>query len=325
MYVTDCFHFGYNMDKLDAMNAFVKVVASGSYAEAARKLGLTRSAVSKAVMELEQLLGARLLDRTTRRLSPTEAGRAYFERCAEILASVEETELQVSRLHEEPRGVLKINAPMSFGTLYLGAAIAEFMTRYPELRLELTLNDRFVDPIEEGVDVTVRIGDLPDSSLVARKLAPARRVLAASPAYLERHGVPQMPEDLARHRGLNYGHTTTLQRWELTRDGTEIVVPVASYLCSNNGEVLRAAALQGNGIVRLPTFIIGPDVKAGGLRVVLADYAPTPLGIYALYAPNRYLAAKTRLLIDFMVARFGNAPEWDDYLDGPRGVSSISS
>ena len=154
MYVTDCFHFGYNMDKLDAMNAFVKVVASGSYAEAARKLRLTRSAVSKA-------------------------GRAYFERCAEILASVEETELQVSRLHEEPRGVLKINAPMSFGTLYLGAAIAEFMTRYPELRLELTLNDRFVDPIEEGVDVTVRIGDLPDSSLVARKLAPARRVLAA--------------------------------------------------------------------------------------------------------------------------------------------------
>ena len=169
------------MDKLDAMNAFVKVVGSGSYAEAARKLGLTRSAVSKAVMELEQLLGARLLDRTTRRLSPTEAGRAYFERCAEILASVEETELQVSRLHEEPRGVLKVNAPMSFGTLYLGAAIAEFMTRYPELRLELTLNDRFVDPIEEGVDVTVRIGDLPDSSLIARRLAPARRVLAAAP------------------------------------------------------------------------------------------------------------------------------------------------
>src|SRR5215203_2109637 len=148
MYVTDCFHFGYNMDKLDAMNAFVKVVASGSYTEAARRLGLTRSAVSKAVMELEQLLGARLLDRTTRRLSPTEAGRAYFERSVDILASIEETELQVSRLHEEPKGVLKVNGPMSFGTMYLGAAIADFMTRYPELKVELTLNDRFIDPIE---------------------------------------------------------------------------------------------------------------------------------------------------------------------------------
>ena len=135
------------MDKLDAMNAFAKVVASGSYAEAARRLGLTRSAVSKAVMELEQLLGARLLDRTTRRLSPTEAGRAYFERCTDILAAVEETELQVSRLHEEPRGVLRVNAPMSFGTLYLGDAIAEFMATYPDLKVELMLNDRFIDPL----------------------------------------------------------------------------------------------------------------------------------------------------------------------------------
>jgi DNA-binding transcriptional LysR family regulator len=306
------------MDKLDAMNAFAKVVASGSYAEAARRLGLTRSAVSKAVMELEQLLGARLLDRTTRRLSPTEAGRAYFERCVDILASIEETELQVAQLHEEPKGVLKVNAPMSFGTLYLGEAIADFMTSYAELKVELTLNDRFVDPLEEGVDITVRIGALADSSLIARKLAPARRVLAASPDYLARHGVPQTPEDLAQHRCLNYGHTTALQRWQLTRDGEEIVVPIASYLCSNNGEVLRAAALKGNGITLLPTFIVGEDIKAGRLNVVLAPCAPTPLGIHALYAPNRYLAAKTRLLIDFLVARFGNTPAWDGYLGGVR-------
>ena len=157
------------MDKLEAMNAFAKVVAAGSYAEAARRLGLTRSAVSKAVMELEQILGARLLDRTTRRVTPTEAGLAYYERVASILADVEETELQISRLHEEPRGVLKVNAPMSFGILYLGDAIAEFMARYPELRLELVLNDRFIDPLEEGVDVTIRIGALSDSSLIARR------------------------------------------------------------------------------------------------------------------------------------------------------------
>ena len=301
------------MDKLDAMNAFAKVVASGSYAEAARRLGLTRSAVSKAVMELEQLLGARLLDRTTRRLSPTEAGRAYFERCVDILAAIEETELQVSRLHEEPRGVLRVNAPMSFGTLYLGDAIADFMAAYPDLKVELTLNDRFIDPLEEGVDVTVRIGALPDSSLIARKLAPARRVLVASPDYLARHGEPQTPDDLTRHRCLNYGHSTTMQRWRLTRDGETIVVPITSYLCSNNGDVLRAAALKGNGITRLPTFIVGADIKAQRLRVVLPSYAPTSLGIYALYAPNRYLAAKTRVLIDFLVERFGNDPAWDDY------------
>lgn len=301
------------MDKLDAMNAFAKVVASGSYAEAARRLGLTRSAVSKAVMELEQLLGARLLDRTTRRLSPTEAGRAYFERCTDILAAVEETELQVSRLHEEPRGVLRVNAPMSFGTLYLGDAIAEFMATYPDLKVELMLNDRFIDPLEEGVDVTVRIGALPDSSLIARKLAPARRVLAASADYLARYGEPQTPEDLTRHRCLNYGHSTTMQRWRLTRDGETIVVPITSCLCSNNGDVLRAAALKGNGITRLPTFIVGADIKARRLREVLPSYAPSPLGIYALYAPNRYLAAKTRVLIDFLVRRCGNDPPWDGY------------
>ena len=150
------------MDKLDAMQAFAKVVALGSYAEAGRQLGLTRSAVSKGVMELEQILGARLLDRTTRRVSPTEAGLAYYERCVDILARIDETEQQVSRLHDEPRGVLKVNAPMSFGALYLGDAIADFMESYPELKVELTLNDRFIDPIEEGADITIRIAVLQD-------------------------------------------------------------------------------------------------------------------------------------------------------------------
>ncbi len=196
------------MDKLAGMNAFTKVVALGSYAEAGRQLGLTRSAVSKAVMELEQLLGARLLDRTTRRVGPTEAGRAFYERCVDILASIEEAELAVSRLHDEPKGVLKINGPMSFGTLYLGSAVADFMAAYSDLKVELSLNDRLVDPIEEGFDVTIRIGELADSSLIARKLAPARRVLAASPEYLGRHGEPHEPADLARHRCLNFGHTT---------------------------------------------------------------------------------------------------------------------
>lgn len=299
------------MDKLDAMQAFVKVVTLGSYAGAGRDLGLTRSAVSKAVMELEQILGARLLDRTTRRVGPTEAGLAYYERCMDILARVEETEMQVSRLHDEPKGVLKINAPMSFGALYLGSAIAAFMTAYPDLRIELSLNDRFVDPIEEGVDVTIRIASLADSSFIARKLAPARRVLVAAPAYFAARGRPQHPDDLARHRCLNYGHTTTLQRWQLTAAGETVSVPINAVLCSNNGNILHAAALAGHGIALLPTFLVGPDIRAGRLETALDDHPPLELGIYALYPPNRYLAAKTRLLIDFLVERFGEPPEWD--------------
>lgn len=306
------------MDKLDAMNAFAKVVAAGSYAEAARRLGLTRSAVSKAVMELELLLSARLLDRTTRRVTPTEAGLAYYERCVSILADVEETEIQISRLHDEPRGVLKINAPMSFGILYLGDAVAQFMARYPELRIELVLSDRFIDPLEEGVDVTVRIGALGNSSLIARRLAPARRALVASPPYIERHGAPQTPQDLSAHRCLAYGHMAAVHRWQLMQGAEVVAVQITSSLCSNNGEVLRTAALAGNGIANLPTFLVGPEIAAGRLTVVLPDNPPTELGIFALYAPNRYLAAKTRVFIDFLVARFGEEPRWDAFRQAAR-------
>jgi DNA-binding transcriptional LysR family regulator len=301
------------MDKLEAMNAFAKVVASGSYAEAARRLGLTRSAVSKAVIEIEQLLGARLLDRTTRRVTPTEAGLAYYERCIAILAQVEETEAQISRLHDEPKGLLKVNAPMSFGTLYLGDAVADFMTRYGDLKVELTLTDRFIDPLEEGVDVTVRIGALSDSSLIARRIAPARVVLVASPSYLKRYGTPQSPSDLVNHRCLSYGHTTSMQRWHLTEKGQSISVSIGACLSSNNGHVLRDAAVKGIGIARLPTFIIGEDIAAKRLKIVLPNNRPEDLTIHALYAPNRYLAAKTRVFIDFLVDRFGKKPFWDDF------------
>ncbi|MFM2421513.1 MAG: hypothetical protein RL291_43 [Pseudomonadota bacterium] len=300
------------MDKLEAMQAFVKVVALGSYAEAGRALGLTRSAVSKAVMELERLLGARLLDRTTRRVSATEAGLAYYESCVDILARVDETEMRVAQLHDEPKGVLKVNAPVSFGVLYLGPLMADFMARYPDLKIELTLNDRFIDPVEEGVDVTIRIGVLPDSSLIARRLAPARRVLVAAPDYVTRHGAPEVPDDLARHRCLVYGHTTTLQRWQLTHKGEPVSVAVHSVMCSNNGDILLDAARAGHGIAMLPTFIAGADIKAGRLSVLLSDFPPTDLGIFALYAPNRYLAAKTRLLIDHLAKSFGDRPTWDE-------------
>jgi DNA-binding transcriptional LysR family regulator len=301
------------MDRLDAMRAFARVVTTGSYAEAARKLGVTRSAVSKAVTELERHLGARLLDRTTRRVTPTEAGRAYYERVSAILADVAETEASVARLHDEPKGLLKINAPMSFGTLYLSSAIADFMVAYPDLRIEAIMNDRFIDPLEEGVDVTVRIGVLTDSSLIARKIAPARRVLVASPIYLKRQGVPRSPAELVGHRTLNFGHASGPHRWQL-QHGTKVeAVPVDAALCSNNGDVLRAAAIHGNGITMLPTFLVGPDIAAGRLSIVLPDFPPVGLGIFALYAPNRFLAAKTRVFVDFLSARFGDKPEWDRF------------
>ncbi len=301
------------MDKLDAMRALVKVVASGSYAEAARRLGVTRSAVSKGVMELEQSLGARLLDRTTRRVTPTEAGLAYYERCVAILSQIEETEAQISRLHDEPKGILKVNAPMSFGMLYLGNAISDFMTRYDDLKVELLLTDRFIDPLEEGADVTVRIGALTDSSLIARRIAPARMILAASPDYIARHGAPQTPADLVDHRCLSYGHTTSMQRWHLTEKGQPVSVAIGACLSSNNGDVLRDAAVKGIGITSLPTFIVGDDIAAGRLKTVLPDNRPADLTIHALYAPNRYLAAKTRVFIDFLVDRFGKTPPWDGF------------
>ena len=221
-----------------------------------------------------------LLDRTTRKVCPTEAGLAYYERCAAVLAQIEETEIRIAGLHDAPKGVLRINGPMSFGTAYLAGAVADFLTGYPDLRIELLLNDRFIDPLEEGVDVTVRIGELADSSLVARRLAATRRVLAAAPDYLARHGAPQQPEDLAGHRCLVYG------------------------------QVLREAACKGLGIALLPTVIAGEAIKAWRLVVVLEPFSPPPLPIHALYAPNRFLAAKTRLFIDFLAARFADAP-WE--------------
>jgi DNA-binding transcriptional LysR family regulator len=295
------------MDKLDAMNVLVKVVASGSFSEAARRLGVTRSAISKAITQLEQDLGARLLDRTTRRVAPTEAGLAYYERCLSILAQISETEAQISRLHDEPKGVLKVNGPMSFGTLYLGTAIADFMERYSELKVELTLTDRLVDPLEEGVDVTVRIGAMVDSSLIARRISSARIVLVASRGYIARYGEPETPQDLISHRCLHYGHSTTVPRWNLTENGLPISVPIAACLSSNNGDTLRDAAVKGIGIARLPSFLVSSEISAGRLSVVLSDYPPQDITIHALYAPNRFLAAKTRLFIDFLVERFGRS------------------
>jgi DNA-binding transcriptional LysR family regulator len=299
------------MDKLGSIRAFTKVVQHGGFAAAARELLLSRSAVSKYVIDLEQDLGVQLLVRTTRSVAPTENGQAYYERCLAILAEIEEADIAVTRLSAEPRGILRVNAPMSFGTLHLGRAIADFMAKFPELAIQLILSDQQIDPVQEGFDVTLRIADLPSSSLVARKIAPARRVICAAPSYLAARGTPQHPDDLRHHACLTYGHLATGNQWKLTGPDGDHWIAVPWTLCTNNAEVLRDAAVAGRGIALLPTFIAGADLQEGSLCSILADYAAPAIAVYALYPETRHLSVKVRVFIDFLVERFGNRPYWD--------------
>jgi DNA-binding transcriptional LysR family regulator len=299
------------MDKLTSMRAFTRVVQHGSFAAAARELRLSRSAVSKYVIELEQELGAQLLVRTTRSTSPTENGQAYYERCIAILADLEEADLAVARLQSEPRGLLRVNAPMSFGTLHLSRAVADFMERYPQLQIQLVLADQQIDPVQEGFDVTLRIADLPSSSLIARKIAPARRVVCAAPSYLARRGTPAHPHDLRAHDCLAYGYLATGNQWKLTGADGDHWIHIPWTLCTNNGEVLRDAVVKGRGIALLPTFIVGADLQEGGLRSILTDYAAPEISVYAIYPQTRHLSVKVRVFIDFLIERFGGRPYWD--------------
>lgn len=294
------------MAKIEQMRAFTQVVAAGGFAAAARQMGLSRSVVNKLVIALENDLGVQLLQRSTRVVSPTETGLAFYERCVEILASLEAAERSVMQLHTEPKGRLRINAPMTFGTMYLAPAIADFLLQYPELQVQLTLNDRFVDPIEEGFDVTIRIAaPQPTSSLFVQPLAPAERVLCAAPSYLERHGIPTHPRELAAHSCLHYGQLAAENRWTLTGADGEYTAIVRGMLCSNNGEVLRAAAIQGLGITLLPRFIVTDAIDKGLLQIVLPAYRPSILAVEILYPIDRHLSTKIRLIVDFLKERFG--------------------
>ncbi|MGJ4908256.1 LysR family transcriptional regulator [Bradyrhizobium sp. SZCCHNR1015] len=293
------------MDKLSSLRAFVKVVESGSFAEAGRQLRLSRSAISKYIGELEQSLGVQLIVRTTRHASPTETGQLYFERAVAILAELDAADQAVSQSQAAPRGLLRVNAPMSFGTMRLGPVVADFMARYPELQLQIVLSDDLLDPVQDGFDVTLRIAELESSSLVARRIMPVERVICAAPAYLARHGTPESPEELRRHTSLTYGFLLTGNQWKLTgRDGDHWVQPAWS-LCVNNAEVLRDVAIKGQGVALIPRFIAADALESGALAAILSDYAAPPLALYAIYPPTRHLSVKVRLFIDFLVEHFG--------------------
>lgn len=302
------------MDRLAAMTAFAGVVEHGGFTPAADALRLSRAMVSKHVQDLEAHLGARLLNRTTRRISLTEAGQVYYQRVARLLADLDETEAAVGALQATPRGRLRINSGMSFGILHLASAVAEYMAAYPEVSVELTLNDRVIDLVEEGYDLAIRITQLADSSLIARRLASARGAVCASPAYLERHGWPRHPAELAGHNCLGYSYVQPRDEWSFDGPDGLVSVHVRGTLEANNGDVLRAAALLGLGIARLPTFLIGPDLRSGALLPVMPEYRIPETGIYAVYPHSRHLSAKVRSFVDFLLPRFGEQPPWDAWM-----------
>jgi DNA-binding transcriptional LysR family regulator len=246
------------------MSVFVKVVAHHSFAVAARELGLSRAGVSKHVLALEQSLGARLLNRNTRRLSLTEVGAVVHERFARILEEIDEVERNAGALQTNPRGVLRITAPVSFGIPHLAPAIVDYMARYPDVSIDMVLNDRTVDLIEEGFDLAIRIGHLIDSTLIARRIAPIRFALCAAPSYLQCHGEPRRPADLARHNCLEFSYRQTGTEWHfIGPDGTKESVRVSGRLKVNNPQVLHTAALNGDGVEFDPTFIVGADIASG--------------------------------------------------------------
>lgn len=299
------------MHDINDMLVFARVVEAGGFSAAARRIGVSPSRVSKAVARLERSLGVRLLHRSTRRLSLTEIGAAYVEHCRRILEELTRAEEVVGRLHAEPRGTLKVSASVAFGTLHIAPALPAFAARYPELAIDMTINDRIVDLMEEGYDVAVRITRAPDPNLVARRLAPIRRKICATPDYFRRRGVPRTPEDLRHHNCLSYTHMSGQGVWHLTGPAGDVAVPVSGSLRINDDEALSQAVLGGLGIALLPTFIVGRELQAGRLEAVLSQYVPVERFVHAVHLPNLHLPAKVRAFIDFLAARFGPEPYWD--------------
>lgn len=300
------------MDTLSGFSVFTKVVETGGFSAAARELNMSKSAVSKHIAKLEERLGVRLLNRTTRKLSPTEVGTTFYERARRIVQDVEDTEQAVSALHMEPRGTLRLNVPMTFGYRHVAPALAGFIERYPDINIDMVLNDRVVDLLDEGFDAAIRIARLPDSTLIAKKLAPMRLVTCASPAYWEKHGRPKTPADLKDHNCLIYSYLASENEWPFKGKEGPTSVKVSGNIRANNGDALKAAAIEGVGVVVVPTFIIGDEFQSGRLEAVLADYVETDLAIYAVYPHNRYLSAKVRAFVDFLADQFGPEPYWDN-------------
>jgi DNA-binding transcriptional LysR family regulator len=311
------------LDRLTGLEVFAKVATAGSFSAAGRAMGLSQTMVTKHIAALETRLGIKLFHRSTRRLSITEAGRSYLEASERILADIDAADAAVAADRVEPRGMLRLNAPVAFGTRQLAPLLSEFAQRHPLVTVELGLNDRLVDLADEGWDLAIRIGSLSDSSLIARRIAACRTVVCAAPSYLAARGNPRMVAHLANHNCLGYtlSRVTGVDRWAFGARG-DITIPVSGSLRSNNGDALRAAAIAGQGLAYLPTFIVADDVRAGTLVTLDLDQPTIEFGgIYAVFLPDRHPAAKVRAFIDFIANRFAPEPPWDrDFVPPATGV-----
>jgi DNA-binding transcriptional LysR family regulator len=302
------------MDRFQAISTFVRVVETGSFVRAAERLDVSVSAVSRQVAELETHLQARLLNRTTRRLSLTEAGRAFYERSLQLLADLDEAEQAALAGTAAPRGTLRMSCAISFGTRHLAPAVASFLARYPDVRIDVELSDRAADLVDEGFDLAVRIGIIGSQQLVGRRIATTQLVCCAAPAYLARHGEPTTPADLARHTCLTYEYLPVRHTWRFVdADGTEHSVRIGGRLHANNGRFLEAMAVEGFGIVAEPDFIVGPDVRAARLVRILRGYTMSVSPIYVVYPSRRHLSAKVRAFTEHLASAFVR-PAWS--LDG---------
>jgi DNA-binding transcriptional LysR family regulator len=297
------------MDRFENARVFAAVVEAGGFTAAAQRLGLSRAAASKHVLQLEERLGARLLNRTTRRVSVTAAGRSFYDQCRRILAELEEAERSAGELHNEPRGELRVIAPTNFGLATIGTAITDLLVAYPRLRINLTLNDRLTDPIEGGFDIAISVGAPrgTSSSLVARKLNTSRRILCASPDYLKRRGMPLQPEDLTHHDCLTYSYLEEPDEWRLIGTDGERVVKVTGPIVTSHREVLKTAAVRGLGIAYGPVVFFREDLEAGRVVRVLAQFRLPEVAIYAVYPASRHRSAKVAAFNDFMARYFASA------------------
>ncbi len=302
------------MHSLNCLPIFVAVVDWGSFSLAARHLNLTKSAVSKRIAQLEEELGIVLIHRTTRKLSLTEAGQRYYDYAQQAVSLAQQGRDAVSEMQGTPQGKLKVTAPMSFGVQYVSPIIGEFLSRYPDIDLDLNLEDKMVDLVADGFDLGIRIGELTISNLVAKRLAPCRSVLCASPTYLAVHGSPQKPSDLIHHNCLKYSYFRGGSEWRFNHNGSQHkVVPKGNFVV-NNSEVIRRSLLNHIGIAQMPTFIVSKDLQQGDLVSVMSEYSLPEHAIYAVFPERKHMPLKVRVFLDFIAEKLGDdVPVWETY------------
>jgi len=306
------------MDRFENMDCFVRVVEAGSISAAAARMNVAKSAVSRRLKELEEHLGVELFHRSTRRMNLTDTGQQFYQQAVRILEDVLEAEHAASQAHGTLKGGLKVALPLSFGIMHMGPALQEFLRLHPQIAFDLDFNDRAVDLIQEGFDLAIRIAELPDSSLIARRLATIQSVMCASPDYLARMGTPTSPQDLRQHRCLVYSLLNDYEFWRLSDgQGNELKTKIKPYLKATTGEFLRDAAVDGMGIMLVPTFICYREIEQGRLVPIMQQYSRAPSNVYAIYPQTRHLSQRVRALVDFLVQRFEGTPYWDLCLTNP--------